>query len=186
MKQQGFIFKTSGAWYVKYRDNRIEGGQLTRKLITHRLADVNDYCRTKSDARKVANEFLKPFNEGKLDARSTITLSDFVEHHWFPSVETLRDATVHGYRQTWRDYLEKPFGKMALRDIKRTDTVPYLRKLQQTGARVARSAKAVGSAIYSYANLLEIVEHNPFAGRLLPKHERTEQHATTLNEVAAQ
>src|SRR5215469_8854036 len=185
-QQKGFVFKTSGAWYVKYRENVSVKGKVERKLKTHRLADVNDYCRTQSQAERLATEFLRPFNEGKVTAHSSMSLSDFVERHWFPSLQSLRDATVYGYRQTWHDYMEKPFGKLPLRDIKRTDTVPYLRKLQQTGARVARSAKAVGSAIYSYANLLEIVEHNPFAGRLLPKHERTPQHATTLNEVAAQ
>jgi len=187
-QQKGFVFKASGAWYVKYREDVIERGKAIRKLRTHRLADVNDFCRTPSEARKLAAEFLKPLNEGQLSAQSTVTLADFVRNNWLPSLEsTVRPATRYGYKQTWGDYLEPRFGRMALRDIKKVDTVPYLRKLQvEKGARSARNAKAVGSAIFAYANLLEITESNPFAGRLLPKHEREDQHAASMNEVVAQ
>jgi integrase len=187
-QQKGFVFKASHGWYVKYRDNVLENGKIVRKLLTHRLADVDDFCRTKSDAEKKAKEFLAPLNDERLDARSTMTLKSFVEDQWLPSLEsTVRPATRYGYKRTWHDYLEPVLGRKALRDIKRSLTVPHLRTLQiDKGPRVARGAKAVGSAIFAYANLLEIVEHNPFAGRLLPKHERTEQQAVSLNEVAAQ
>ncbi len=187
-QQKGCVFKASGTWYVKYRDNVLENGKVKRKLLTHPLAKVDDYCRTKSDARKLAKEFLEPVNEEKLDARSTMSLKSFVEDHWLPSLEsTVRPATRYGYKRTWHDYLEPAFDGKPLRDIKRGLVVPHLRKLQiDKGPRAARSAKAVGSAIFAYANLLEIVEHNPFAGRLLPKHERTEQQAVSINEIAAQ
>ena len=55
MRQQtGFVFKASGGWYVKYREDVLENGDIVRKLKTHRLADVDDECRTISDARKLA------------------------------------------------------------------------------------------------------------------------------------
>jgi integrase len=188
-EQNGHIFKASGAYYLKYRTDVVEGDKVIRKLKTHRLGDVDDLCRTISDARKLAKEFLAPFNkEGGVTAQSSITLKSFVENHWLPSLEiTVRPATRYGYKRTWESYLEPVLGKKALRDIRRADTVPYLRELQvEKGGRTARSAKAVGSAIFSYANLLEITESNPFAGRLLPRHERQDQHATSLNEFVAQ
>lgn len=191
MKQQkGFIFKSSGAWYLKYREDVVEDGKVTRKLKTHRLADVDDYCRTESDAKKLAADFLRPLNEGRLDARSTMTLTDFVEAKntgWLAYIEDeVRPATEHGYKQTWELYIKPQFGRMALRDIRRRDVVPYLRKLStKTGSRVAKYAKTVGSMIFNYAILLEVMDSNPFAGKMLPKTKRTQQPVTELNEFSA-
>ncbi len=186
-QQEGFIFKASGAWYLKYREDVVENNEIVRKLKTHRLADVDDRCRTISDARKLAKEFLKPLNEGKLDARSTMSLTDFVEQHWLKWAETqTRPATYYGYKRTWGTYLKPKFGKQALRDIRKRDVIPYLLKLSSgTGTRVAKYSKAIGSMIFNYAVQLEIVESNPFFGKMLPKSKHTPQHDTELNEFAA-
>ena len=42
MAQQGFIFKKSGGWYLRYRDDVIVDGQVTRRQQCKRLADVSD------------------------------------------------------------------------------------------------------------------------------------------------
>lgn len=184
--QKGFVFKASGAWYLKFREQVLEDGKIVRKLKTHRLADVDDYCRTKNDAEKLAADFLKPLNEGKLDARSTMSLTDFVEQHWLPWVETqTRPASYHGYKRTWGTYLKPKFGHMALRDIRKRDIVPFLMTLTKTGPRVAKYAKTVGSMIFNHAILLEVVEANPFSGKILPKSKRAQQPVTELNEFSA-
>lgn len=179
-QQKGFVFKASGAWYVKYRI----GG----KLKTHRLADVNDYCRTEKQARKLAEEFLKPINEGTITVGSTMPLTQFVEGTWFPHVEAeVRPATFYGYRQMWRLYLRPKFGDRPLCEIKRKDVAPYLDWLQkEKGPRAARYAKTVASMIFNYAiDPMELLDSNPFHGRMLKKHEREQGYATTLNEFAA-
>jgi integrase len=187
MKQKGHIFQVSGGWYVQYR--------IAGKQTKHRLCDFDpDRHRSRgkgyipSDVKALAAEHMRPLQEGRVKAGSLMSLKSFVETQWLPSLESgVRPATRYGYQRTWHDYLEDTMGDKALRDVKRGLTVPHLRKLQlETGPRAARSAKAVGSAIFAYANLLEIVDHNPFAGRLLPKHERTEQQAVSMNEAVAQ
>jgi integrase len=185
-QQKGFVYKASGAWYVKYRDNVLVGGQVKRKLISHRLADVDDYCRTQSEAEKKAAEFLKPLNEGKLDARSTMSLTEFAEQHWLPWVETqTRQATYYGYKRTWETYLKLRFGCTAVRDVRKRDLVPFLMNLFKTGARVAKYAKSVGNMIYNFAVQLEIVESNPFSGKLLPKRKRASTYRVNLNAFSA-
>lgn len=161
-EQKGFIFRASGGWYVKYRENVLENGKPVRKLKTHRLADVDDHCMTESQARKLAKEFLKPFNEGKITPASAMTLDEFVDvkyggvggsikGYWEYAGETeLSPATVYGYKRTYADYLQPAFGSMRLRDIKRAEVLGYLLSIyHERGRRVARSAKAVGSAIFA-------------------------------------
>jgi len=186
-QQKGFVFKASGAWYVKYREDVLDdAGKIVRKLRTHRLADVDDYCRTKSDARKLADDFLDPLNNGRLDARSTMSLTDFAEKQWLPWAKMqVRPATYDGYKRTWETYLKPKFGGMALRDVRKRDTVPFLLGLSKTGPRVTKYAKCVGSMLYNFAQQMEVMESNPFNGKLLPKISRVQQHDTTLNEFAA-
>jgi hypothetical protein len=176
MKQQkGFIFKASGAWYLKYRDNVIEDGQAVRKLRTHRLGAVDDVGRTEADARKLADEFLEPFNRGILDARSTMTLSEFAEHVWPPQCrEDLAPATVNGYTKQWKKYLKPHIGSIAVRDFKTVTATRFLHDLARSGIghRTVRYAKALGSAIFGLClsqsiNTLE--GRNPFKDAKLPK-----------------
>jgi integrase len=187
-EQKGFIFKASGAWYLKYRQDVIEDGVVRRKLCTHRLADVDDYCRTVSDARKLVKEFLRPLNEGKVAVGSTMPLTQFVEATWLPHVESeVRPATFCGYRQMWRLYLKPKFGNMRLCDIKPKEVAPYLDWLQkQKGPRAARYSKTVGCMMFNYAvRPLELLEANPFGGRMLRGQDRKQGYATNLNEFAA-
>lgn len=101
-EQSGHIFKASGAWYLKYRTDVIEDGKVNRVLKTHRLADLDDRCRTISDAKKMAKEFLKPFNEGKISAQSSVSLTDFVENTWLPWIRSqVRAASEDSNRRTW-------------------------------------------------------------------------------------
>lgn len=196
-EQKGFVFKASGGWYVKYRESVLEKGKPVRKLVTHRLADVDDYCKNKSDAIKKAKEFLAPFNDGKVTPASAMTLDEFVNAkygaagstigYWEYAEQSVRPATLYGYKRTYADYLKEPFGSKALRHIKRVDVVGYLLNMnKKKGRRVTRSAKAVGSAIFSYALTLGIVENNPFLGKFLPKQPKKEHEAVSTELVAAQ
>lgn len=115
-------------------------------------------------------------------------LTQFVERTWFPHVESqVRPATFYGYRQMWQLYLKPKFGDMALCEIKRKDVAPYLDWLQkEKGPRAARYSKTVASMIFNYAiDTMELLDSNPFQGRMLKKQERELGYATSLNEFAA-
>lgn len=180
MKQQkGFIFKASGSWYLKYREDVLEDGNVVRKLRTHRLARVDDACRTEVEARTLADEFLAPFNRGTVDARSTMTITEFAEQIWLPLCrENLAPATVNGYEKQWKKYLKPRLGSVAIRDFKTITATNFLQSLAKAGVgyRTVRYGKALGSAIFGLAlsqsiNTLE--GGNPFRYARLPK--RTER-----------
>ena len=193
MKQQkGFIFKASRAWYVKYREDVIEDGHVVRKLRTHRLAHVDDNCKTESDARMLANDFLEPFNRGKVDASSARTLAEFADAVWLPQcTENLAPATVHGYKKQWLRYLKPRIGDIRIRDFRTITATRLLHDLAKAGIghRTVRYAKALGSAIFSLAlsqsiNTLEGV--NPFRNAKLPKRSapKREMPAATAQQIS--
>ncbi len=39
-KQAGYIYQKSGWWYLRYRENVMESGQLVRRQIAKRIAPV--------------------------------------------------------------------------------------------------------------------------------------------------
>jgi Phage integrase, N-terminal SAM-like domain len=155
MKQQkGFIFRASFSWYLKYRADVIEDGHVVRKLQTRRLARV-DVCKTEGDARTLADEFLAPFNRGTVDARSTMTLTEFAEQVWLPLCrENLAPATVNGYEKQWKKYLKPRLGSIAIRDFRTITATNFLQSLAKAGVgyRTVRYGKALGSAIFGLAS----------------------------------
>jgi integrase len=193
MKQQkGFVFKASGSWYLKYREDVIEDGHSVRKLRTRRLAKVDDVCRTEGDARNLGDEFLEPFNRGRVDVRSTMSVTEFAEEVWLPHCrENLAPATVNGYEKQWRKYLKPRIGSIAIRDFKTVTATRFLHDLVRAGIghRTVRYAKALGSAIFSLSlsqsiNTLE--GKNPFKDAKLPKRTKPkrEMPATSPQQIA--
>jgi len=61
-KQDGYLYKESGAWYVRFYDYRIENDQLVRKQVRQRVGTVADFP-IKELARKETERLLKPINE---------------------------------------------------------------------------------------------------------------------------
>ena len=56
-------------------------------------------------------------NAGHSSAESTMSIVDYVEHHYFPWAETeLKASTVNGYKGIFRMYLKPRLGFVALRD----------------------------------------------------------------------
>jgi len=59
--QDGYIFRKGAAWYLRYYEINASGERIQR---CRKLVDYKDRYRSKSDARPLAEEFLRPLNEG--------------------------------------------------------------------------------------------------------------------------
>jgi hypothetical protein len=106
MAQQGFIFKKSGAWFLRYRDDVIVNGHVQRKQQCKRLADVCDQCRTEKDLQGLRDDVLGPINSRKVKPESTLTVAEFAEGNWLPwARENCKPSTVAGYETLWKTYL---------------------------------------------------------------------------------
>jgi integrase len=141
--------------------------------------------------RPLLDDILAPLNNGKVDVRSTMALTQFVEEDWLPRCEReLRPATVRGYRDVWKRHVKPYIGQIALRDLRAVTATELLASLnrQGVGHRTLKYVKAVGSAICARALAYSILEGvNPFALAELPKRrgKRPAKPSTTLADVWA-
>lgn len=154
-----------------------------------RLANVDERCRTKAEARELAEEHLRPFNDGTYPESSASTLRSFVENDYLPFVqEQKRPSTLNGYRKIWR-YLA-PHSDMALRHFR---TVECERLLQQIarGRNLSRTTMAhlkhFLSGVFRYAPRMGVLNRpNPVRDVCLPESRcGGDTHAYTLDEVSA-
>ena len=192
MKQQtGSIKRIGGSWYGRWREDVIESGQIVRKQRFEKLCEVDDRYRTKADVRPLLAEKLRSINEGRTDARSSLTLATFVSEYYDAYIrENLRPSTVHGYSKLWEDALCPRVGEVRLRDFKTVDAANALSYFAGKGwGRLSlQHAKSLLSGIFKYAKNLGVLDGvNPVQGTIIPRKAAApaETHASTADEVVA-
>jgi integrase len=192
MAQNGFIFKKSGAWFLKYRDTVIVDGQLQRRQQCKRLADVSDQYRKEKDLRGLRDDVLAPINSGKLKPESTLTVAEFAEEHWLPwARENCKPSTVAGYETLWKTYLAPYLQKISLRDFRTVDAANLFAEIhRQKGIErtTLSHCKSRLSGIFTLArNQGALDSPNPIEGAMIPKKAAApaKTHAATPDEVMA-
>ena len=189
--QNGSIKRIGGSWYGIWREDVIENGQTVRKQRFQKLCDVDDRYRTKADVRPLLAERLRALNEGRTDARSSLTLAAFVSEHYEPySRENFKPSTVHGYSKLWKDALCPRVGEIRLRDFKTVDAANTLAYFagKGWGRSSLKHAKSLVSGIFTYAKNLGVLDGvNPVQVTIIPRKAAApaETHASTPDEVVA-
>ncbi len=172
--QKGCIRKNHGAWYALYREDRLVDGEVKRKLVAKKLANVCERYRQESDVKPLLQELMASVNTSKVDAHATMTLRQFVETVWLPTCKKeVALATYENYSGISQRHLLPRLGHMPLRDVRPADVLRMLTDMQNDGVgwRTIRYCKGIGSAIFSKAQVLYgLVNGNPFGGKaVLPK-----------------
>jgi integrase len=189
--QHGTIKRIGRSWYGRWREDVIEKGQIVRKQRVEKLCDVDDRYRTKGDVSPLLAEKLQALNEGRTDARSSLTLATFVAEFYDPYArQNFKPSTVHGYSKLWNDALCARVGQIRLRDFKTVDAANLLTALACTGwgRRSLQHAKSLLSGIFTYAKNLGVLDGtNPVQGTIIPRRAAPppETHASTPEEVIA-
>jgi len=187
--QNGTIKRIGKSWYGRWREDAIVGGKIQRVQRFVKLAEFDDRYRAKADVRPLLAERLRPLNEGRTDARGTLTLALFVAEFYEPYArENFKPSTVHGYTKLWRDSLCPRIGGIRLRDFKTVDAANMLTVFAAKGwgRRSLQHAKSLLSGIFTYAKNLGVLDGiNPVQGALIPRKSAApaETHATTPEEV---
>ena len=191
MKQQiGSIKRIGKSWYGIWREDVIENGQTVRKQRFQKLCDVDDRYRTKADVRPLLAEKLRALNEGRTDARSSLTLAAFVAEYFEPYArENFKPSTVHGYSKLW-ETLNPRVGELRLRDFKTVDAANTLTYFagKGWGRSSLKHAKSLLSGIFTYAKNLGVLDGvNPVQGTIIPRKAAApaEMHASRPDEVLA-
>ena len=187
--QNGTIKRIGRSWYGRWREDAIVNGQLQRQQRFVKLCDCDDRYRCKADVRPLLAERLRALNEGRADARSTLTLSTFVNEFYLPyGRDNFKPSTIHGYTKLWNDALCGRVGEIRLRDFKTVDAAKMLVALADKGwGRLSlQHAKSLLSGIFTYAKNIGVIDGvNPVQGTLIPRKAPgpAETHATTPEEV---
>lgn len=190
MKTQiGTIKRIGKSWYGRWREDAIVEGKIRRVQRFVKLAEFDDRYRAKADVRPLLAERLSALNEGRTDARGTLTLALFVTEFYEPYArESFKPSTVNGYTKLWRDALCPRVGEIRLRDFKTIDAANMLTGLAAKGwgRRSLQHAKSLLSGIFTYAKNLGVLDGiNPVQGTLIPRKAAApgETHATTPEEA---
>ena len=155
--QTGTIKRIRGSWYGRWREDVIENDQTVRKQRFEKLCKVDDRYRTKADVRPLLADRLRALNEGRTDARSSLTLAQFVSEYYDPYArENFKPSTVHGYSKLWEDALCPRVGEIRLRDFKTVDAANTLTYFagKGWGRSSLKHAKSLMSGIFTYAKNL--------------------------------
>src|SRR5580704_17845172 len=102
--QKGYIWydRKRKCWFGRwYQDELQADGTLKRAQKSQKLADYSDRYRCKKDVRSLLDEVLQPLNAGKVDARSTATLTQFVDSDYKVHFRDLKSSTQNGYEKLW-------------------------------------------------------------------------------------
>src|SRR5450432_3800688 len=131
--QNGTIQRIGKSWYGRWREDAIVGGKIQRVQRFVKLAEFDDRYRAKADVRPLLAEKLSALNEGRTDARGTLSLALFVSEYYEPYArENLKPSTVNGYTKLW-DVLCPRVGEIRLRDFKTVDAANLLTALAAKG-----------------------------------------------------
>src|SRR5947209_8745073 len=133
--QKGSIRKRgtrNPVWELQWWTDEIQAdGSLGRKRESKVLGFLSSM--NKRQAMKVADEFLRPLNLGKITPFATIVFRDFIEKHFVPNAfPTLKTSTRRRYQSTIKTHLLPAFGNLRLCDLQRVEIQAFvLRKMEK-------------------------------------------------------
>ena len=189
--QQGYVFRKGNGWYLRYYDYAVEpGGKTVLKKKCVKLAPYGGEFRSKKAVRRLADEFLRPFNDGTYTPASAMTMRDFVENIYLPYVkQQKKPSTAEGYQKMWSRYL-KQGADVALRDFRTVDCERFLAQIAfkfDLGIRTLAHVKNLLSGIFRYALRTGYLNGtNPIRDVCLPNGKPPKDtYAYTLDDVAA-
>jgi len=172
--QKGHVFRKGSSWYLRYYDYAVQPNQQTvlqKKCV--KLAPYGGEFRSKKAVRTLADEFLKPFNDGTFTPKSAMTMRDFVEDVYLPHVDRqMKPSTANGYKKMWSRYFKERAG-ISLRDFRTVDCERFLTEIAfkyDLRIRTLSHVKHLLSGIFRYAIRTGYLNGmNPVRDACLPK-----------------
>ena len=189
--QNGSIKRLVKSWYGRWREDVIENGQTVRKQRFEKLCDVDDRYRAKADVRPLLADKLRALNEGRTDARCSLTLALFVGAYYdLYARENFKPSTVHGLLEALERRTLSESGRDSVAGLQngRRREHALILHWKRMGASLAQARKSLLSGIFTYAKNLGVLDGvNPVQGTIIPRKAAApaETHASTPDEVVA-
>ena len=196
-KQDGYIFKAKGKWYLRYFVTRVVDGEVKRVRVAKPLAAIVQVDEvkgtkttiTKAKARDLAAPILEQINQERYAPETAVSLRDFVERIYLPRMEQQkRPSTVRGYRDIWKLHLKARSAGLWMREIRTCDIQRILDDIAQTGllgSNSLRHIKSQISGIFSHAKQQGYFDgENPARNTAVPPARHSEEtYAYSLEEI---
>jgi integrase len=186
MKQSGQVFKSHGAWFVRFYEDQIVDGQPVRRRVTKRLAAVSPQYSRASDCQDLVDKELDPVNRVATTPEGSLLLDDFVDRYFLPWVGAeLKPSTRKFYSEAYDNHIRSRVGQTRLKDF----TARHAQQVLDGIAGLSHSSllriKTAMSAIFSHAIRLGfLLGSNPVReARAKGKRTDPQLHAYTLKEV---
>ncbi len=198
--QRGYIYEASGSFFVRYCVTEIVDGQTQRVQRSYRLCEKGGkyYARDCKQVKLLRDEHMLKINQNQQTPsrlQQDMPISEFWERRYLPYCEEVltltgqprrKPSTVYGFKQIWRQHLEKHFGETTLRSYEPAFGNRFLRSLTGVqGKATLKHIKALASAVFGHAVEEEIIKVNPWREVKIPK-DAVESEATphyTLEEA---
>lgn len=179
--------KRCPVWELQWWEDYIkENGGIGRRRESAVLGSLRDL--TLRQARKLAEDRLRPINQELLLPQSTQAFGDFVERYFVPLFfPTLKPSTQKRYRQTLTTHLLPAFGNYRLRDIGTVDLQRFVLQKMEGGLgwESANHLRNLVSKVFERAKQWSCHSGvNPASGVSLPeKIPAREKHALTPEQI---
>jgi integrase len=169
-------FKEGQFWWLRVWDTNPAGSRKRQRI---KLASAEMSMR---EVQKIADDKLRPVNQGLALIGSAMNFSEFVTSTYIPTyLPLLSSSTQNSYRGIIAKYLDPRFGGSCLRELTRLTlqeyfsgmagkvSYPIISKIRDTLSSILRSAVEV-----------EYLNKNPMEGLRLPLDKRPRQPKPTI------
>jgi integrase len=165
--QRGTVIKRRASWTLLYYDLQFRDGKRKRVKVSKTLAKISKEFPSKASVRHLADKILSPINGKQLHPESSLTVSDYINDFYFPSVQKdLRPATIDSYKFS--------FGKLKgklnikLRDFRTVHVQRLLREIN-VGRRTLVHIKVFLSSVFKHAKQNGVLDgQNPVTDASVP------------------
>lgn len=169
-------FKEGQFWWLRVWDTNLAGSRKRQRI---KLAPAGMPLR---EVQKVAEEKLRPVNQGLILTGSAMNFDDFVTGTYIPTyLPLLSSNTQDSYRGVLSKYLEPRFSRLCLRDLTRLTIQQYFSGMAGKVAHptVSKIRDALSSILRAAVDV-EYLNKNPMEGLRLPLDKRARQPKPTI------
>src|SRR2546427_2375452 len=181
--QQGQLLLLGERWFGRWREDRIENGQVRRIRVQEYLGSKKEYP-TRRLAERALHDRLSVINHVSYRPRPTATFAEFAVGWESKVLSQFGASTAINYRVHVRKHLVPFFGKYAMKDV-----TPELVQLFVSGAKpgpkTVRNICVTLQSMWRSARAWGYVAHDLMSGVVLAPDRRIQRFFFSTEEVRA-